>query len=90
MPQEDAQRLAQQVGRKIAETRRQGGLTQQDLATEVNTSVQWISRVENGEENLTLATMVKLANALGVSVQELFDPPASDPTEVRRGRPPKR
>lgn len=90
MPQEDAQRLAERVGRKIAETRRQGGLTQQDLATEVNTAVQWISRVERGEENLTLATMVKLANALGVSVQELFDAPASDPAEVRRGRPPKR
>lgn len=87
MADQDTERLAQQLGRKIAEIRRGQGLTQQDLATLVKATVQWISRIENGDENLTLATMVKLANALGVSVQELFEPPSSDPREVRRGRP---
>ena len=69
--------------------RRELGLTQQALATTVRATVQWISRLENGEENLTLATMVKLTNALGMSVAELFEEPQEDLPRAKRGRPPK-
>jgi transcriptional regulator with XRE-family HTH domain len=86
---QDADELARNVGRKIAEIRRESGLTQQQLASLVQATVQWISRIENGEENLTLATMVKLTNALGVQVPELFELPQSNPGQTRRGRPRK-
>jgi transcriptional regulator with XRE-family HTH domain len=84
-----ADELGHNVGRRVAEIRQKNGLTQQGLATSVRATVQWISRIENGEENLTLATLVKLANALSVTVRELFEEPASNPKEVRRGRPRK-
>lgn len=89
MAVEDAEDLARQVGRRIAELRRAKGLTQQGFGTKISASVQWISRVENGEQNLTLATMVKLARALGVRVAALFELPESNPEKTARGRPKK-
>jgi transcriptional regulator with XRE-family HTH domain len=79
--------VTQNAGRRIAEVRRERGLTQLGLAPSVQTTVRWISRVENGEENLTLATLVKLANALQVFVDDLLATPKTTPRKVGRGRP---
>jgi hypothetical protein len=42
--------------------------------------------VEAGDENLTVKSLARLADELGVGVQEMFDEPKS--REVRVGRPP--
>lgn len=81
--------LALEIGRRVSEVRGERGLTQQGLATAVQASVRWISRVENGEENLTIATLLKLANALEIHVGELLTPPKT-PQKVSRGRPRKK
>lgn len=86
MPKETPEKLFVLVGRRIAEIRKREGLTQAQLAERLEFSVQYLSRVELGT-NLTLGTMVKIANAIGVKVIELMQPGANEP--VRRGRPRK-
>ena len=52
------------------------GLTQSDLAAEYKDefiSKQTISKMENGKRNLTLTTILKLANALEVAPKDLLD-----------------
>lgn len=52
------------------------GLTQSDLAAEYKDefiSKQTISKMENGKRNLTLTTILKLANALDVAPKDLLD-----------------
>jgi transcriptional regulator with XRE-family HTH domain len=89
VPEQTLEEVASNVGRRIAEIRREKGLTQQGLATAMKTTVQWISRVENGEENLTLATLVKLANTFGVGVSDLLSIPEPSPRKTGPGRPRK-
>lgn len=89
VPKEDPDELARNIGRKVAELRLAQGMTQQELATELRASVQWVSRIENGAENLTLATLAKVANALGVVVVDLFAAPRGKVRRAGRGRPKK-
>lgn len=64
------------------------GLTQSGLAQLIPASVGWVSLIERGEQNVQLATLVKLSNALGVPVKELFgEPKKKDRRKVSRGRP---
>lgn len=89
VPKQDAEEIARNIGRRTAEVRQEHEMTQQELATRLRATVQWISRIENGNENLTLATLVKLANVLEVAVIDLFAAPKSNPRRSRRGRPKK-
>lgn len=62
------------------------------MAERIGTSVQWLSRIEGGGENVTIDTIVGLANALGVGVIELLEPPEQEDVRRRsraRGRPKK-
>jgi transcriptional regulator with XRE-family HTH domain len=86
---EDPDELARNVGQRISEIRTQAALTQQDLATQLKSSVQWLSRVETGRENLTLGTLAKLANALRVNVIDFFAAPSTVPRKGGPGRPRK-
>jgi transcriptional regulator with XRE-family HTH domain len=79
----DPNRVQKAVGRRIAELRRGRGLTQEQLADAVDTSLKYLQRIEAGSENLTIQSLVKLANALRAPLAALFEKPAS----VRRRRP---
>jgi transcriptional regulator with XRE-family HTH domain len=86
---EDPERLVRNVGRRIAQIRLGLGISQERLAERLNCSVQWVSRVEAGE-NLTIHTLARVANVLRVRVVELFEPPQPEPKKPRgRGRPRK-
>lgn len=64
------------VGSNIKKYRKKIGLTQSDLAAEYKDdfiSKQTISKIENGKRNLTLTTILRLANALGVEPKDLLD-----------------
>ena len=60
------------------------GLTQDEFAEKLGVSLKYLQRIERGE-NLTIRSLVKLTNGLGVSVLELFVPPRS--MQRLRGRP---
>jgi len=47
------------------------GITQQDLATKMGLSPQYVGRILKGQENLTLETISKLETAIGVPLVSL-------------------
>lgn len=87
MRREDPDAVARNVGRRIAELRRDRGLTQEELAAVLDVSVRWVARVELSAVNLTLHTLTKVANGLRVPTRALLDPPGPGAREIKRGRP---
>lgn len=66
----------EKLGTLIKSIREQKGLSQADLAKELNTSQSAIARIENGGQNVTIDEIGKLSNALGrplVSIPETID-----------------
>ena len=60
------------LAKSVKEYRRQKGLTQQKLAKKTGLSFNTITKIEQGiGDSPTLKTLVKLADALGVSIDEL-------------------
>ena len=53
-----------QIAASIQRQRKAIGYTQQDLARRLGVSQVMVSRWENGEENITIATLVKISTAL--------------------------
>ncbi len=82
----DPRHVLRDLGRRIAELRKAGGLTQAELAELADVSVKYVQRVEAGRENLTVRSLVWLANLLGTATPGLFKLPRS--RKVRTGRPP--
>lgn len=61
------------VGKNIQKLRELMGISQQDLAAKCNFEKSNMSRLEAGRVNPTLSTLEKVANALEISLAELFD-----------------
>jgi len=61
-----------QTGKLIAELRKQQGLTQQQLADQLNLSNKTISKWESGSGSPDISNLPILADTLGVSVDELL------------------
>ena len=61
------------VGKRIQELRELKGVSQQDLAAKCNFEKSNMSRLESGRVNPTLSTLEKIANALEISLSELFN-----------------
>jgi transcriptional regulator with XRE-family HTH domain len=97
VPKERAASIKAHVGRRVSETRRRQNVQQDKLAERLDVTTQWLSRAENGHENLTIETLTRLANALGIRVVELFQDGGNDPdlpnrvprSDTRRRRRPK-
>ena len=49
----------------LIEARTCAGITQQELADKIGTKKTAISRIENGQQNLTIDMLIKISNALG-------------------------
>lgn len=64
--------LALVVARAVVERRRALGLTQEELAARLGTSQTQIWRLESGQANLTLKTLEKLGEVLGLTPQLRF------------------
>ncbi len=64
-----------EVGRRLREFRRGGGLTQGELSRAVRIGQASLSNYENGKRELPLAVAVNLAGALGVSLGDLLEIP---------------
>lgn len=62
------------VGRNFARLHQEKGLTQEDVETRSGFSQQYISGLERGRRNPTVITLYELAQALGVSHEELVRP----------------
>lgn len=60
------------LGLNLKKIRTKKGISQGDIAKELGVSRGFISTIENGKTNPTLATIVKLAKAVGASVNDLL------------------
>ena len=75
--------LSKQLGACIRELRLQTGLSQVVFGERCGFYQTYLSRVENGRANPTINAIEVVANALGLTVFELFD-------RVREQSPPKK
>lgn len=83
------EQLVRDVGRRVAELRREACLTQEQLAERLGVSPRWVRRLEQQGENATIHTLARVANAIGVEVAVLLEEPSDEARVVRPGRPPK-
>lgn len=60
------------VGQLIRENRKAKGLTQKDLGAIMGLSESVVNKYEGGKQNLSVETIQKVADALGVEISEFF------------------
>ncbi len=60
------------LGLSVSYFRKQKGLTQQNLADEMNVSYETISRIENANTGISLDMLFELSKAIKAPLAELF------------------
>lgn len=63
------------VARRISSVRVERGMTQEQLASRLEIATKNVQRLESGRQNLTLATIERIAGALDVAPETFFDAP---------------
>ncbi|KKS32740.1 MAG: hypothetical protein UU93_C0005G0048 [Candidatus Amesbacteria bacterium GW2011_GWA2_42_12] len=64
--------ISTKLGQNLKRIRTKKKMSQGDIARNLEVHRAYISGIENGKRNPTLATIQKLADALGVSADELL------------------
>jgi transcriptional regulator with XRE-family HTH domain len=59
------------IGNRIRKRRLSMGWTMMELSYEAETDYRQIGRIERGETNFTIGSLVKISSALGISLKEL-------------------
>lgn len=77
-------RLDQRVRAQLRHLRSERGLTLEQVARAANLDVSTLSRLESGKRRLAIDHLPGLADALGVSVDDLLGPRALPDPRVRR------
>jgi transcriptional regulator with XRE-family HTH domain len=80
------------VARNLRRLRVRKGLSQEVLAVDARIDRTYVSRLERGLENPTVAVLERLAEALGAQIVEFFAIPRrgeAPPQPLRGGRRPK-
>jgi transcriptional regulator with XRE-family HTH domain len=73
-------------GDRLQQLRKAAGLSQAELATRSETSLDTLRRWEQGRNLPNIEAAAKLARALGVSLDDLAGPPAEGTSKPRRPR----
>jgi transcriptional regulator with XRE-family HTH domain len=73
------------LGQRIQELRREKGHTQESLAGQLAMLAPNYARIEQGRANVTIDTLVRIANALDVELRDMFERPRGQ--RPRPGRP---
>ena len=61
------------IGQRIKERREAKGMSQKDLAYAADLDRSYIASIENGQRNVSIVNIEKIAKALGVTLKEFFD-----------------
>ncbi|MEX0778775.1 MAG: helix-turn-helix transcriptional regulator [Balneolales bacterium] len=64
---------SQRIALKVLMTLRERGLQQKELARQLGVSAQQVNKIVKGKENMTLETIDKLEQVLGVTLVEIPD-----------------
>jgi transcriptional regulator with XRE-family HTH domain len=81
------------VARNIRKLRVKIGVSQENLAVDAQIDRTYVSRLERGLENPTVAVLEKLASALNAEIKDLFVEPApaeKPPKPLPGGRRPRK
>ena len=73
-------RHSQKIAVKVLLQMKQEGLTQKALAERMNCTQQYVSKILKGKENMSLDTLSKLEDALGISL--IYDEQVVNPSMV--------
>ena len=60
------------IGRNIVRLRKEKGLTQEDLCGIAQIDRSYLSEIENGKMNVTIKSLVTIANALDTDLKTLI------------------
>jgi len=82
--------LAQKFGECVREMRLEMGLSQVEFGERCGFYQTYLSRIENGQANPTLNAVEVIANALGLTVFELFDKVRGDARKGQKSSAAKR
>lgn len=61
------------IGQRIKELREKAEMSQKDLAYSADLDRSYIASIENGQRNVSIVNIEKIAVALGVSLKEMFN-----------------
>ncbi|MGJ7031440.1 helix-turn-helix domain-containing protein [Niabella hirudinis] len=65
--------LLKKLGLKIKQLRTDKGMSQSEFGLEIQMEKSNVSRMEAGNHNLKIGTLLRVANALEISLPELVD-----------------
>jgi transcriptional regulator with XRE-family HTH domain len=74
-----------ELGKRIRLLRKQQKRTQDEIASRCGFTVSLLSKIENGQTTPPVATLMKIANALGVKVSDLLEPDNQVSTVYNKG-----
>ena len=61
------------IGQRIKEPRETANMSQKDLSYASDLDRSYIASVENGQRNVSIVNIEKIANALGVTLEQFFN-----------------
>ena len=61
------------IGERIAQLRKAKKLSQQKFSYEAEIERSYLTHVEKGKKNISIDTLVKITNALSISLKDFFD-----------------
>ncbi|MCI8416640.1 MAG: helix-turn-helix transcriptional regulator [Lachnospiraceae bacterium] len=64
--------VTKKFGERLKQLRNNSGLSQEKFALSIDMDRTYYASVENGRRNISLKNIDKIANGLGVSLEELF------------------
>lgn len=64
--------LIQEIALQIAKFRKELGMSQNELAEKIGTKQQVISRIEGGNQNISIQMLLKISNVLGQNLKISF------------------
>jgi len=73
------------VGMRVRQLRNDAGLTLEQASAQMDIDLKHLQKVEAGQLNVTLVTILRIADGLGVAPSVLFDGIAA--YKRRKGRP---
>ena len=67
------ERFLQQFGKRLSQLRKSKKLSYRDLDKNCGLDYSYISKIEKGDVNVTLETILELLKGLNIQPKELFD-----------------
>lgn len=76
--------LSAEIGRRIRSYRKRAGISGVSLAASAGISQPFLSQLESGQTSVAIATLYRIAQALGIQPSDLLPAPATSDMEIVR------